>query len=50
VENLTALSAKLAEAGYPVITDQPLSGYTRVYVNDPFGNRIELMEPDGPAT
>lgn len=47
VENLAALSAKLVEAGYPVITDEPLEGYTRVYVNDPFGNRIELMEPDG---
>jgi len=28
VENLAALSAKLAEAGYPVITDEPLKGYS----------------------
>jgi catechol 2,3-dioxygenase-like lactoylglutathione lyase family enzyme len=47
VENLAALSAKLTEAGYPVVADEPLKGYTRVYVNDPFGNRIELMEPGG---
>ena len=33
----------------PVVTDEPLNGYTRVYVNDPFGNRIELMEPDATA-
>jgi hypothetical protein len=26
-------------------TDEPLEGYDRIYVNDPFGNRIELMEP-----
>ena len=25
--------------------DEPLAGYRRVYVEDPFGNRIELMEP-----
>jgi catechol 2,3-dioxygenase-like lactoylglutathione lyase family enzyme len=49
VEDLAALAAKLAEAGHPVVTDEPLNGYTRVYVNDPFGNRIELMEPDATA-
>jgi hypothetical protein len=24
--------------------DEPLDGYDRVYVIDPFGNRIELMQ------
>ena len=24
--------------------DEPLAGYERCYVDDPFGNRIELME------
>ena len=28
-----------------VIEDDPLEGYLRVYVADPFGNRIELLEP-----
>jgi len=28
-----------------VVADEPLVGYLRVYVNDPFGNRLELMEP-----
>ena len=46
VDDLPALSAKLAKAGHPVRTDEPLEGYTRVYVDDPFGNRIELMQPD----
>ena len=27
-----------------VIDDDPLEGYFRVYIADPFGNRIELME------
>lgn len=25
-------------------SDQPLEGFMREYVNDPFGNRIELMQ------
>ena len=28
----------------PAGEDQPLEGYERRYVDDPFGNRIELME------
>jgi hypothetical protein len=26
------------------VVEDPLEGYFRVYVADPFGNRIELME------
>jgi catechol 2,3-dioxygenase-like lactoylglutathione lyase family enzyme len=47
VEDLGGLSAALDRAGYPVRTEEPLEGYDRVYVDDPFGNRIELMEPNG---
>ena len=36
--------------GLCVRSDEPLEGYTRVYVDDPFGNRIELMEPNAPST
>jgi catechol 2,3-dioxygenase-like lactoylglutathione lyase family enzyme len=36
----------VAAAGGEVIDDEPLEGYDRVYVHDPFGNRIELMQPD----
>jgi catechol 2,3-dioxygenase-like lactoylglutathione lyase family enzyme len=49
VEDLASLAADLGKAGFPVRTDEPLAGYTRVYVDDPFGNRIELMEPDATA-
>ena len=34
----------LIRNGYEVYEDEPLEGYERVYVSDPFGNRIELME------
>ena len=37
--------ALLVEAGLSLREDEPLSGYERFYVDDPFGNRIELMEP-----
>ena len=44
VEGLDELISKCAEAGYETAADQPLEGYNRAYVSDPFGNRIELME------
>ncbi|MGE0239406.1 MAG: VOC family protein [Parvibaculaceae bacterium] len=44
VENLVRLVARLEQAGSTVRQDEPLPGYDRVYVDDPFGNRIELME------
>jgi catechol 2,3-dioxygenase-like lactoylglutathione lyase family enzyme len=48
VEDLPQLIAKLERLGYAVKKDEPLEGYHRVYVDDPFGNRIELLEPDPP--
>jgi catechol 2,3-dioxygenase-like lactoylglutathione lyase family enzyme len=43
VHELRALVERLREARVDVVED-PLEGYFRVYVADPFGNRIELME------
>lgn len=45
VEDLLALIETLRERGVSVKADEPLQGYHRIYVDDPFGNRIELMEP-----
>jgi catechol 2,3-dioxygenase-like lactoylglutathione lyase family enzyme len=45
VRDLVALSRRLEEAGYELKEDQPLEGFVRRYVSDPFGNRIELMQP-----
>lgn len=45
VRDLSALSANCTAAGFTVTSDAPLPGYDRVYVSDPFGNRIELLEP-----
>ncbi len=44
VSGLDALVADLSEAGVSIRWDQELPGVRRCYVDDPFGNRIELVE------
>ena len=44
VEGLDDLAARLAEAGCEVRPDTELPGVHRCYVDDPFGNRIELID------
>ena len=44
IRGLNDLIRKLEQAGYSITRDDTLEGYNRVYVDDPFGNRIELME------
>jgi catechol 2,3-dioxygenase-like lactoylglutathione lyase family enzyme len=45
VRDLRALVARLRESRVDVV-EEPLEGHYRVYVADPFGNRIELLEPN----
>ena|SRR6187549_3948324 len=45
VVDLEALVVRLKQHNVQVVSDNPLEGYFRVYIDDPFGNRIELMEP-----
>jgi len=45
VDDLQGLADRCTAAGYDVTSDQPLPGYERLYVTDPFGNRIELLRP-----
>lgn len=49
VREVRVLAATIKAAGFPVVDDEPLEGYDRVYVSDPFGNRLELMEPIEPG-
>jgi catechol 2,3-dioxygenase-like lactoylglutathione lyase family enzyme len=44
VHGLGVMVARLRRAGVEVLDDE-MPGYYRVYVSDPFGNRLELMEP-----
>jgi len=45
VDDLAGLERKLKQAGYNVTEDEPIVGCDRRHVDDPFGNRIELIEP-----
>lgn len=44
VSRLSELAQRLRAAGVEVVDDGLMPGYSRVYVTDPFGNRLELME------
>jgi len=44
---LTALIARLEAAGCPTRSDVDLPGSARAFVDDPFGNRIELVALTG---
>lgn len=49
VDGLDDLVTTLERAGATLNGGEPLEGYERIYVDDPFGNRIELLEPVAPA-
>ncbi|HEV7321892.1 MAG TPA: VOC family protein [Ensifer sp.] len=44
VDDLDRMILRLEAGGVAIVEDEPLAGYRRCYVNDPFGNRIELMQ------
>ena len=46
VDGLAELRTRLAEAGTEVFDDLPLPGHRRFYAKDPFGNRLEFVEPE----
>ena len=37
--------AMLEGGGYEVVDDELLEGFDRIYIYDPFGNRLESMQP-----
>ena len=45
VRDLPSLRERIEDAGYRVTDDVPLAGFHRCHVRDPFGNRLELVEP-----
>jgi len=51
VSDLDTLRQRCLEAGVDVKPGEALAGYDRAYVTDPFGNRIELLQPaEAPAS
>jgi catechol 2,3-dioxygenase-like lactoylglutathione lyase family enzyme len=50
VVGLDALAARLQDADVGVGFDADLPGHRRFYAADPFGNRLEFLEPHADAT
>ena len=46
VAGLDALAARFVDAGVEVRWDANFPGYRRFYADDPFGNRLEFLEPE----
>jgi catechol 2,3-dioxygenase-like lactoylglutathione lyase family enzyme len=44
VTDLKQIVARCRERGFDTSADAPLPGYDRIFLEDPFGNRLELME------
>jgi catechol 2,3-dioxygenase-like lactoylglutathione lyase family enzyme len=44
VSGLAGLRGRIEAAGYKVSDSVPIEGFDRIYVRDPFGNRLELIE------
>jgi catechol 2,3-dioxygenase-like lactoylglutathione lyase family enzyme len=47
VSDLAALAETLTAAGVEVTWDGEFPGHERIYAADPFGNRLEFLEPQG---
>lgn len=46
VSDLDAMRARFEATGVAIVEDDELPGYRRFYVADPFGNRVEILQPD----
>lgn len=44
VENIEGFKQHLSEKGIPFVEDNRIPGVNRFHFNDPFGNRIEIVE------
>ncbi len=44
VRGLDTYVARARALGCRIVDDDPLPGYRRAFIDDPFGNRLELME------
>ena len=47
VDDLAALKRALERAGCPVRSGETLAGGERLFTDDPFGNRLEFIQPAG---
>ncbi|HLZ82995.1 MAG TPA: VOC family protein [Caulobacteraceae bacterium] len=45
VADVAALAARARDGGFEVVDDEALPGHERIYIYDPFGNRLEFLRP-----
>ncbi len=45
VDDVPGLATRARAAGYEVVDDDLLEGHERIYIYDPFGNRLEFLKP-----
>ncbi|MGH6957398.1 MAG: VOC family protein [Caulobacteraceae bacterium] len=45
VDDVPGLAARARASGYEVVDDDALEGRERIYIYDPFGNRLEFLRP-----
>jgi catechol 2,3-dioxygenase-like lactoylglutathione lyase family enzyme len=45
-DDLGVVRERLEAAGADVTEDVPLEGHRRIHTSDPFGNRLELLQPE----
>ncbi len=45
VDDVQAWRTRLSEAGFQIGTSVPIPGFDRFEFRDPFGNRVELIQP-----
>jgi catechol 2,3-dioxygenase-like lactoylglutathione lyase family enzyme len=50
VDNVGKLAEAARSAGYEVVDDEDLPGHERIYIYDPFGNRLEFLKPRAVAS
>src|ERR1700728_3312788 len=50
VSDVKDLAARARAAGFEVIDDERLKGFERIYIYDPFGNRLEFLQPISSAS
>jgi catechol 2,3-dioxygenase-like lactoylglutathione lyase family enzyme len=45
VDDVSAIGERASTAGYETKSDADLDGYERIFIYDPFGNRLEFLKP-----
>jgi catechol 2,3-dioxygenase-like lactoylglutathione lyase family enzyme len=48
VDDVAGLADRARAAGFETAEDEPLAGSDRIYIYDPFGNRLEFLQPATP--